>query len=329
MAESNPDKDVNTKVAAPASALAGGEPLNLTEFRREVNRSFVPLQITTEQPEFRGTIRGVNVHGVGFTDVRADPHLVTRTPELIAASTQHFYKISVQLEGPGVLRQGGRTVELRPGDLAVYDTAMPYELEFTSPFRVLVMMLPHSRLGVPHGLATRFTAIRIPGSEGLGRVISPFLATLGLNMQELRGPAGAKLAQNAVDLLATLLSNGLDLARATADPHLALLQRIREYIAAHLAEPTLSPSSIAADMFISVRHLHNLFHEQGETVAAYIRTQRLERTYHELIDPRRGDTPVSVIGARWGFRDPAHFSRTFKQQFGQSPSEVRRHAIGG
>jgi AraC-like DNA-binding protein len=315
-------------VPQPRYTSADSGVVDLAGFQRWVDASFVPLRVTSPLGEtFRGRVAGVNVHGVGFTDVRGDPQLVERTPELISAATDHFYKISLQLEGASLLRQGGRSVELHPGDLAIYDTSRPYELEFTAPFRVLVIMLPHSRLAVPHGLASEFTAIRLAGSEGLGRVVSPFLATLGTNLQELRGPAGAKLAQNAVDLLDTLLANEFDLARYASDPHLSLLQQIRDRIDEHLGDPNLGPSSIAASAFISVRHLHNLFQDQGQTVASYIRTRRLERTYLDLTNPKQADESVASIGNRWGFKDPAHFSRAFKQAYGESPSEVRRQAL--
>jgi AraC-like DNA-binding protein len=326
-----PDGTPTGAIDVPGGGPDQFGPVNLTlaQFQQQVNASFVPLIVTSELgDDFRGRINGVNVHGVGFTDVRADPQLVERTPELIAEATEHFYKISLHLEGTGVLRQGGRSVTLSPGDLAIYDTSVPYELEFTHRFRSLVIMLPHARLSVPHRLSSQFTAILLAGSEGLGRVVSPFLATLGTNMHELRGPAGAKLVQNAVDLLDTLLSNELDLAKFAADPHLSLLQQVRDRIDDNLGDPGLSPNSIAADAFISVRHLHNLFQDQGQTVASYIRTRRLERTYLDLTSPEHADVSVAAIGNRWGFKDPAHFSRAFKQAYGESPRDVRRHALG-
>jgi AraC-like DNA-binding protein len=33
--------------------------------------------------------------------------------------------------------------------------------------------------------------------------------------------------------------------------------------------------------------------------------------------------PVGAIGARWGFVDPAHFSRVFKAAYGMPPGEFR------
>jgi AraC-like DNA-binding protein len=99
--------------------------------------------------------------------------------------------------------------------------------------------------------------------------------------------------------------------------------RIRAHIDAELASPDLGPASIAARHFISVRHLHALFHEQGTTVSTWIRTRRLERCRRDLADPLLAPVPVAAIGAKWGFVDPAHFSRSFKTAFASAPSEYR------
>lgn len=307
---------------------AADESLDLNRFRNVVNESFVPLEITADDPaSFRARVSHVNVHGVSFTDIRAGAHTVLRTPELIAESSEHCVKISRQMEGRGIHRQHGRSVDLQPGDLVVYDTSQPYELSFTDDFRVLVMMVPHERLKVPPHAMNDITAVRLDGSSGLGRVVSPFLATLGTSFDELRGPAGVYLVQSAVQLVDTLLANSFDLNRVAADPHRALLESIRDDIDQRLRDTTLSPSTIAEHAYISVRHLHALFHDRGETVAGYIRKRRLECAYLDLVNPEYAHRSVSAIGADWGLANAAHFSRLFKVRYGESPSEVRRRAF--
>jgi transcriptional regulator GlxA family with amidase domain len=36
--------------------------------------------------------------------------------------------------------------------------------------------------------------------------------------------------------------------------------------------------------------------------------------------------PVGAVAGRWGFLDAAHFSRSFRDAFGESPSDWRRGA---
>ncbi|RRJ88299.1 helix-turn-helix domain-containing protein [Gulosibacter macacae] len=315
--------------ATPLPLERSEDVLDFAAFQTAVSRSFVPLKVASDVADtFRAMLTQASVHGVSFTDIRADAHTVQRTHDLIRLAPRQFYKISLQLEGHSWLEQGGRRIELEPGDLSIYDTAKPYTLSFDRRFRVMVVQLPHDRLRIPPGISDEVTAVRLAGSEGLGRVVSPFLATLGTNLSELQGPAGAKLAQNAIDLLDTLFATEFDLVKYAADPHRALLQRIRDDIDSRLEDPDLSPSTIASAAFISVRHLHNLFQDQGQTVASYVRTRRLERCYLDLTDPATFETPIAAIGSRWGFKDAAHFSRAFKTAYGESPSDVRRRAVG-
>jgi hypothetical protein len=66
--------------------------------------------------------------------------------------------------------------------------------------------------------------------------------------------------------------------------------------------------------------------EHDMTVAAWIRSRRLDRCRRDLADPGLWARPVSAIGARWGFPDGAHFSRVFRAAYGIPPREYRRRA---
>jgi AraC-like DNA-binding protein len=84
------------------------------------------------------------------------------------------------------------------------------------------------------------------------------------------------------------------------------------------------PARIAAAHGLSVRHVHRLFHESGDTVAAAIRRGRLDRCRADLEDPSQRARSVTEIALRWGFNDSAHFSRAFKARFGLSPRAARK-----
>jgi AraC-like DNA-binding protein len=297
---------------------------NISDFRAAVNDSFVPLQVTSSHPDrFRGMIRGAGIDEVHVSDVRATDHVVERTPELIARGDRPYFKVSLMLAGTGLLIQDDREAVLTPGDLAVYDTSRPYSLVFDQDFRTMVVMFPRHLLTLPPDMVGQLTAVRISGSEGLGSVVTPYLTQLAGNLDQLAGSTGARLAHSALDLVATVFARELGLDGVTADPHRALMQRIRSHIDRNLASTDLDPTSIAAAHFISTRHLHGLFQEQGTTVSTWIRTRRLEQCRRDLVDPVLADRPVAAIAARWGFVDAAHFSRAFKSAFGISPSEFR------
>ncbi|MFD4668706.1 helix-turn-helix domain-containing protein [Lentzea sp. NPDC058450] len=298
---------------------------DFTEFRAAVSQSFVPLHVSSSfRDGFRGRIRSSAADEVRISEISASAHLVERTPDLIARTERRYYKLSLILSGTGMLVQDDRQAVLRAGDVALYDTHRPYSLVFEESFRSLVLMFPHRLLDMPDEPMRQLTAVRMSGKEGVGKVVVPFLAQLGSNLDQLGGPAGTRLAHSAVDLLGTLVAAELDLARGGADPHHELMNRIRAHIETNLHSCDLTPARIAAEHFISTRHLHGLFQEQGTTVASWIRVRRLEHCRRDLLDPVHAGRPVAAIAARWGFVDAAHFSRVFKTAFGKAPSELRR-----
>lgn len=315
---------MNGAPTAPVESVSTLIARNISDFRAAVSESFVPLQVSTGGPDhFRGVIRGASVDEVHVTEVRATSHVVERTPELIARGDSSYFKLSLMLAGTGLLIQDDREAVLEAGDLAVYDTDRPYSLVFDADFRTMVVMFPKHLISLPPAMIGQLTAVRISGQEGLGGVVVPYLTQLAGNLDQLAGTTGARLAHSALDLVTTVFTRELGLDGASADPHRALMQRIRGHIDRNLASTDLGPASIASAHYISTRHLHGLFQEQGVTVSTWIRTRRLEQCRRDLLDPMLADRPVAAIAARWGFVDAAHFSRAFKSAVGVSPSEYR------
>ncbi|MFT4051990.1 MAG: helix-turn-helix domain-containing protein [Microbacterium sp.] len=313
----------STSPAAPPASPATWKG-DLAGFRAAVNDSFVPLRLSSDHPDrFRGALRRAAIDGIQITELRATDHVVERTPELIARTTHNSYKVSVMLAGTGLLIQDGREAVLGPGDFAVYDINRPYTLAFDDDFRTVVLMFAHDALDLPPAALSQLTAVRVAGDTGLGGAVSPYLGGLGAHLDELTGACGGRLARTALDLLTTVFTHELGLDGAATDPRRALRERIRGYIEEHLGSADLNPTTIAAAHYISTRHLHGVFHDDGTTVSTFIRMRRLERCRRDLRDPLLADRAVATIGMRWGFPDAAHFSRTFKSSYGISPSEFR------
>lgn len=302
---------------------------SFSEFKAAVSESFVPLNVTASgRTPFHGVLRSIGVGDVHISEVNAAQHSVERTPELIASGgARDSFKLSLQLGGTGLLIQDGREAILRPGDLAIYDTNRPYSLVFDAACRSMVIMFPKHLVDLPADAVGQLTAVRMSGAEGVGAIIVPFLSRLVDNFDQLSGSAGTRLSRSALDLVSTMFSQELAIGHGPTTPHQALMQRIRTYIDENLASADLDPAQIAAAHFISTRHLHGIFQENGCTVSSLIRSRRLQQCHRDLLNPALADRPVAAIAARWGFVDAAHFSRVFKAAHGLSPSEARNRAL--
>ncbi|GAB3185354.1 helix-turn-helix domain-containing protein [Nesterenkonia halophila] len=303
--------------------------MDLAAWRAAICQQVVPLEIQeVGGVPFRGHLDRVAVDDVMMFQIAATPHRVLRTEELIGRRDGRFYKLSLQLVGQARLCQDGRETLLDPGDLAVYDTHRPYELEFSEHNQAMVIVFPHELIDLPRDEVARVTATRFSPETGLGRVINPFFTELGRNMDQMTDSHGSRLVQSALDLLITMLSQELHSQDDAGGPARSLAAEVREYILVHLGDPELTPAAVAEAHYISLRHLYTIFsRRQEETVSAWIRARRLEHIRRELTDPLHRDAAVSSIAARWGLPNAAHFSRLFKSEFGVTPTTYRRRHL--
>ncbi|MGW3263165.1 helix-turn-helix domain-containing protein [Streptomyces sp. NPDC001056] len=233
--------------------------------------------------------------------------------------------LSVQDAGATVLTQGDRSAELAPGDMILNDPTRPWELVHEEPIRMHVFRVPQGALAVSATDLRRVLAVPIrPRDGGAAALLSPMLRSLASTVRPCPDWLAERLAGHTADLLATLVTErSADSAGGPAPgPADPLVARIRRYVDDHLADPGLSPGTIAAAHFVSVRHVHHLFATQGTTLGRWIQQRRLEECRRELA--RRGRLSVSAVAHRWGFVNAAHFSRAFRRAYGMSPTQWRR-----
>lgn len=107
------------------------------------------------------------------------------------------------------------------------------------------------------------------------------------------------------------------------------LLQVCRWIDAHLGEPGLDPDAIAVAHHMSVRCLHQLFHDNGMSVADWVRERRLDNCRRDLEDPELAERGVTAIARRWGFDDSASFSKAFRARYGEPPGRYRCLASSG
>jgi AraC family transcriptional regulator len=102
----------------------------------------------------------------------------------------------------------------------------------------------------------------------------------------------------------------------------ARINRVIDYIDAHLDEP-LGLEALAAEACFSRFHFHRVFAAMvGETLAGYVRRLRLERAAMRIrANPKETLTEIALA---CGFSSPSVFARAFRERFGLSASQWRR-----
>ncbi|WP_165984501.1 helix-turn-helix domain-containing protein [Streptomyces sp. YIM 98790] len=269
----------------------------------------------------------------------AFPHLqVARPSRLIRQGDPERYLVNCISGGDGSVSTSGSGstdtgTTFRAGDVVMLDTSRPYWGDFNGlPDRWshLVIQIPHTLVPLPEREVRRLLAVPFPAGGGMGGTFRRWLADLTQRADEFTPEDLPTLASVTTDLLTCLLARSLDAETAVAPEsrRSALRVRVRDFIGRNLADPSLSPAGIAAAHHISVRHLYTLFEEDGTTPAAWIRARRLEHCRRDLADPALRHRPVHAVAARWGFTDPAHFSRIFRAAYGLPPRDWRQYACG-
>ncbi|MFF6888474.1 helix-turn-helix domain-containing protein [Streptomyces sp. NPDC012421] len=146
----------------------------------------------------------------------------------------------------------------------------------------------------------------------------------------LTGPWDDGSAKRLGGLLADLIAClAEEIAERTPDPRRVpsdgrgAVEEVRRWMNARLVGDDLSPSTVAAAHFMSVRRLHKLFERQDDTLSRWAQRRRLEECRREL--GRSDGRPVLVrtLAQRWGFATAAHFSRSFRSAYGMSPRAWR------
>lgn len=160
-----------------------------------------------------------------------------------------------------------------------------------------------------------------PAGAGPGLLLSQFI-TATVDQFAAPGPALAgKLGEAGACLLSGTLAEDGDIAIQDATE--AMRDHVMAYIRAHLGDPRLSRTAIAAAHHMSPRTLDRLFCGRPWSVSGYIRQERLAAVRRDLENPALAHRSVAALAARWCFVDAAHFSRAFRESYGFPPSQAR------
>ncbi|MEV5413726.1 helix-turn-helix domain-containing protein [Thermopolyspora sp. NPDC052614] len=232
------------------------------------------------------------------------------------AADEELWQIDLMTKGRARVEQGGGSADLQPADLVLIDPARPVRFASTASTHV-TLLVPRRELRLRPGDAARLTGVRIRGDRGPGALVFSLARDMARSLSGFRAGEAGRSAAAVIELISVALEAQLGDVPPDADD--ALCDRVLGYIEARLSDRELTPARIAAAHHISVRRLHRLFEDQPLTVAALIRRCRLERCRAELA---RGDRTVAAVAARWGFADPAHFSRLFKATYGYNATAL-------
>lgn len=247
----------------------------------------------------------------------------SRSHAAIRRDQLDHYRVVVQLERELPFDADGVRRVLKPGQMIFTDLSRPEWFD-NDRASCLVLYIPRNALDdlLPRPLDLHGWMPQGPVAMLLGDHIRS-LARAAPHLTTDQLPA-LNLATLQL-LAATVTPSAATIAEARPALDAALFRQARRIIDAQLADPGLSVESLCGALKVSRTTLYRLFEPEGG-VARCIRQRRLQRA-HAIMSSSSQRVTIQHVADEVGFKQMAHFSRTFREHFGYSPSDVSRRAL--
>jgi len=226
--------------------------------------------------------------------------------------------VSLMLSGFASERVHEGTREIKAQDLIVTPAYAPHSYQFREPGRWLNMQLSDSWLA----RAMDGNKLLYDRSEIVRSSSAAAWATRVRS--EVRSPDSAsRLAIDGAMMLMIADMARIRIDGASTRPR--WLRRVEDAIESSIASPP-DVETLAGIAGVHASHLLRTFRRyHGATIATFVRERRIQRARTEVATSKR---PLSMIAVDAGFADQAHFTRVFKQTFGETPGQYARSTRG-
>jgi len=281
-------------------------------------------RIRLPKASFNGTIDIRGVAGLPLTRFSSSPLSFSKAPSDSRSPENHFCIVITQFAGVRRYEQNGASALLQPGDSTLIDSTVPWSSDCNTDCSRLYLRVPRWTME-DHLRQTEIpVARRINGNARHGATLCRISRSLYNEAVRMTKEEATAALEAYFEVLAVCLGQPHSSSRAVE-----LRRQIHRYIELHLSETALGAADIASSLGISIRHLHRLFLVTGSTLGEYIRRRRLRGCGADLANPKMREKTITDIAFFWGFCDSAHFSHSFKKEFGISPRVFRTRALAG
>jgi AraC family transcriptional activator of tynA and feaB len=276
---------------------------------------------------FAAKLRQTTLGSVQVLEIVSESEHAVRTRRHISTDPNDNLVFVFVRSGDLCINQGGSEVRVGAGDFTIYNLTSPFTYSHPQWADVIVIKFPASYLISRVGKVGYFLGRPYSGRTGVGRLAVEFAAGLSRESRQIHQQAAVGCGYQVIELIGIALETGDErLPISDSVVKSALFRRCAAFIRSEIANPELDPELVADANGISVRYLHRIFQDAGQTVGEFLRQQRLERCHRDLSDPSKSAASIGEIALRAGFRNRSHFAKLFKDRFGISAADIRRAA---
>jgi AraC-like DNA-binding protein len=246
---------------------------------------------------------------------------LNRDTRHIRSDARGTCELLVPVTGSARMEQGSSSGEILPGFMALCEIDRPLQFAHTTDFSSISLVVPMQEIERRNPALIRAPQA-FAGVSGLGRLARQMVVTLQEERREFSETAFDIACEQLLDLVCLVADGAAD--SAPTGQRAAVLAEIRRYIRRHADEHDLSVAGIARDLGWSKRHIQEVLKDVGTTSRDLIREERLRLARTRLSSAGWAERSVAQIAYASGFTSHASFSTAFRQEYGLTPSDVRK-----
>ena len=251
---------------------------------------------------------------------------VTRTASHVAAEQQGDYCLLINT-GPGAMGGTFRRQEFSMGSgaAALQTFAEPLKIAGGNNNSWTNLILPRALLAEAFDSVDDRLSVEIAASNESLALLGAYCAMIE-RQESLTSPdLLAHMAETIVDLVGLAIGAKGDAAEIAGARGLraARLSAITAKIRDGFTNPGFTAASIAFELRLSLRYVHDLLQESGNSFSERVLGLRLQRAMDMLTDSRFDHLRIGQIAYASGFGDVSYFNRSFRRRFGCTPGMAR------
>ncbi|MDR2310670.1 MAG: AraC family transcriptional regulator [Brucellaceae bacterium] len=251
---------------------------------------------------------------------QSDAYSYARTTAQLRYSPIDHWYLGLRRSGEAWTEVDGKVIKTGYGRVAFRTLGHPYRGRCTQS-EIILLYMPYSLFSSEAGLFKSVNNCILSGT--LAELLASYLGQVEAHLSSLT----LNDLPGIVQTIRNMIANGLEPCLRSDPEHtehsvFGTMERVHHYIHHNLHDPQLTADKICRSVGMSRTRLYQLFEGRGG-VLNYIRKQRLQAAYEKLQDPANQGRVLDIAQTA-GFEVAANFTRAFTNEFGISPSKVRK-----
>jgi AraC-like DNA-binding protein len=166
-------------------------------------------------------------------------------------------------------------------------------------------------------------ALEVDPAHPCADIIREYVMRLAQAQSAIDGIAGDVMSEHLCVLLGVTLSGQLGTESESSSSRQIRRTMLLGYIRRNALNPELTASVTATAVGMSVRSVHNLMRDTGQSFNEWVLDARVTHARRLLQSAGAERRKIADIAVACGFSDLSYFNRMFKARFGCTPSEAR------